>query len=184
MSRLKDKYIKEVVPALQKEFDYKNVHQIPSIQKVVVNAGVGRAVSDSKNLDAVISTISQITGQTPVQTTAKKSIAGFKLREGNKIGAMVTLRGERMYEFLDRLVAVALPRIRDFRGIPAGAFDPHGNYSLGIRDQSIFPEIPYEDAANTQSLQINIVTSATEAAEGRRLLELMGFPFQKEQSNG
>jgi large subunit ribosomal protein L5 len=179
MSRLREKYIKEIKPALQKEGGYKNVHQVPAIEKVVINAGVGRATSEGRHLEVVTGTLATITGQAPVQTVAKNSIAGFKLREGNKIGAMVTLRGERMYEFLDRLVAVALPRVRDFRGISAGAFDRQGNYSIGISDQSIFPEISFEDAANSHSLQVNIVTTAKTAEESRRLLELMGFPFRR-----
>ncbi|HSH31513.1 MAG TPA: 50S ribosomal protein L5 [Candidatus Saccharimonadales bacterium] len=179
MNRLRQKYAKEVAPALQQEFGYDNVHQIPVFTKVIINAGVGRAVTDTKHLDVVISTLRKISGQTPVQTVAKHSIASFKLREGNKIGASVTLRGDRMYEFLDRLVAVALPRIRDFRGISPTAFDPHGNYSLGIKEQSIFPEIPYEEAASSHGLQVNIVTTAKSQAEGKKLLELMGFPLRR-----
>ncbi len=179
MNRFKDKYIKEVVPALTQEFGYSNPHQVPRIVKVVVSAGVGRAVSDSKHLDAAIETLSIITGQRPVTTIARKSIASFKLREGNKVGATVTLRGQRADEFLDLLVAVALPRVRDFRGISDSAFDPFGNYSLGIPDQSIFPQIPYEDAGTTHGLQVNIVTTATSAAEGKRLLQLMGFPLRR-----
>jgi large subunit ribosomal protein L5 len=146
---------------------------------VVINVGVGRATSDSKHLDTAIETLRKVSGQQPITTVAKKSIAGFKLRETNKIGASVTLRGERMYDFLDRLVAVTLPRIRDFRGISATAFDPQGNYSLGITEQSIFPEIPYEEAVNTHGLQVNIVTTAKTQAEGKKLLELMGFPFRR-----
>jgi large subunit ribosomal protein L5 len=161
------------------DFRYTNTHQTPKVTKVVLNAGVGRAASDSKHLETVVETLRKVTGQKPVETKAKKSIAGFKLRENNKIGATVTLRGERMYDFLDRLVAVALPRIRDFRGISATAFDPQGNYSLGITEQSIFPEIPYEEAVTTHSLQVNIITTAKTEAEGRKLLELMGFPFRR-----
>ncbi len=179
MNRLKDKYMKEVTPALTKEFSYTNTHQVPGITKVVINAGVGRAAADSKHLDAVVDTLRKISGQQPVITVAKQSIAGFKLREGNKIGASVTLRGERMYNFLDRLVAVTLPRIRDFRGISPEAFDPQGNYSLGIREQSIFPEIPFEDAGAGHSLQVNIITTAKTKAEGQKLLQLMGFPFRR-----
>ena len=179
MNRLRQKYIKDIVPALKEEFGYKNIHQVPSVAKVVINAGVGRATADSKHLEEVTSTLSTISGQKPVKTVAKKSIAGFKLREGNKIGATVTLRGERMYDFLDRLVAVALPRIRDFRGISAEAFDPQGNYSLGVSEQSIFPEIPYENISTTHGLQINIVTTAKTKAEGKKLLELVGFPFRR-----
>jgi len=179
MNRLRERYQKEIQPALKKELGLANVHQIPRIEKVVINAGVGRAVSDSKQLEAVSHTIAQVTGQAPVATVAKNSIAGFKLREGNKIGVMVTLRGERMYQFLDRLVSIVLPRIRDFRGISVTAFDGHGNYSIGINDQSVFPELSYEETANRHGLQINIVTSAKTAAESRQLLEQMGFPFQR-----
>jgi large subunit ribosomal protein L5 len=179
MNRLKEKYAKEVAPALKSEFGYSNVHQIPKISKVVINVGVGRATADSKHFDPVINTLRKISGQQPVQTVATKSIAGFKLRDGNKIGAMVTLRGDRMYSFLDRLVAVALPRIRDFRGISATAFDPQGNYSLGIKEHGIFPEIPFEESNPAHSLQVNIVTTAKNAQEGSKLLELMGFPFRR-----
>lgn len=181
MSRLKERYNQDIAPALTKEFGYANSHQVPAITKVVVNTGIGRATSDSKHLEAAGSTLARITGQKPVQTTAKKSIAGFKLREGNKIGAMVTLRGERMYEFLDRLISVALPRIRDFRGISSDAFDKQGNYSLGIAEQSIFPEIPYEEAGSAHGLQVNIITTARSREEGRKLLELMGFPLRRNQ---
>ncbi len=179
MNRFKDKYKKVAVPALKEEFKYTNPHQVPRIEKVVVSAGVGRAVSDSKHLEAVAETITKITGQHPVTTIARKSIASFKLREGNKVGTTVTLRGERAEEFLDVLVGVVLPRIRDFRGISDTAFDASGNYSLGIIEQSIFPQIPYEETGNPHGLQVNIVTSATSAAEGKRLLELMGFPFRR-----
>lgn len=178
MNRLRERYIKEIAPALKEEFGYQNVHQIPVVTKVVVNAGVGRAVTDSKHLEATSSTLATVAGQAPVATVATKSIAGFKLREGQKIGAMVTLRGERMYEFLDRVVSVALPRIRDFRGISPDAFDPQGNYSLGIRDVSIFPELPYDSTAQL-SLQINVVTTAKTKEEGQKLLQLMGFPFRR-----
>jgi large subunit ribosomal protein L5 len=181
MNRLQERYNKEIAPKLREEFSYKNVHQIPRLTKVVINVGMGRATVDSKYLDTVSETIRKVTGQQPVSTVATKSIAGFKLREGNKIGAMVTLRGDRMYEFVDRLVAVTLPRIRDFRGISATAFDPSGNYSLGIREQSIFPEIPYDEVGEVHGLQVNIVTSAENAAEGKRLLELMGFPFRRNE---
>ncbi len=179
-ARLYQKYLDEITPVLQKEFGYKSKMQIPKVVKVVLNTGFGRAASDSKAAEQVGKTLAQISGQNPVQTVAKKSIAGFKLREGQKIGAMVTLRGERMYEFLDRLIAVALPRIRDFRGLSPDAFDPQGNYSLGVSDQTIFPELPTEDVIVASGLQINIVTSAKTAAEGKRLLELMGFPIRRE----
>ena len=179
MNRLHEKYQNETRASLQQEFGYANVHQIPKVEKVVVNTGVGRATADSKHIETAVHMLRQITGQQPIKTKAKKSIAGFKLREGNIIGASVTLRGERMYDFLDRLVAVALPRIRDFRGISDEAFDPQGNYSLGISDQSIFPEIPFEEAGNGQSLQVNIVTTAKNREEGARLLTLLGFPFKR-----
>jgi large subunit ribosomal protein L5 len=164
---------------LLKDGGYKNIHQVPRIEKIVINAGVGRATSEARHLETVGATLATITGQAPVRTVAKKSIAGFKLREGNQIGSMVTLRGERMYDFLDRLVSIAIPRIRDFRGVSEKAFDRHGNYSIGIREQSIFPEISFEEAANSHGLQVNIVTTAQTADESRRLLELMGFPFRR-----
>jgi len=181
MNRLQEKYLKEIVPALTKEFGYSNVHQVPRLEKVVINAGVGRAAADTKILETVSVTLATISGQSPVATKAKHSIAGFKLREGNAIGTMVTLRSQRMYSFVDRLVAVALPRIRDFRGISDTAFDAQGNYSLGITDQTIFPEIEYEDASKGHSLQVNITTTAKTPAEGKRLLELMGFPFRRNE---
>jgi large subunit ribosomal protein L5 len=180
MNRFREKYNKTVVPALKEEFKYTNPHQVPRIVKVVVSAGVGRAVSDAKHLDAVAETLAKVTGQHPVTTIARKSIASFKLREGNKVGTTVTLRGDRAEEFLDLLVGVVLPRIRDFRGISATAFDPFGNYSLGLPDQSIFPQIPFEEVGTTHGLQVNIVTSASTAAEGKRLLQLMGFPLRKD----
>lgn len=179
MTRFKEKYIKEAVPKLKEEFKYTNPHQIPRIEKVVVSAGVGRAVSDSKHLDAAAETLARVTGQHPVTTIARKSIAAFKLRDGNKVGTTVTLRGVRAEEFLDLLVSVTLPRIRDFRGISDTAFDPSGNYSLGLPDHTIFPQIPYEEVGNAHGLQVNIVTTAKTAAEGKRLLELMGFPFRR-----
>jgi large subunit ribosomal protein L5 len=165
---------------MKSEFKYTNPHQVPRLVKVVVSAGVGRAVSDAKHLDAAAETLAKVTGQHPVTTIARKSIASFKLREGNKVGTTVTLRGERAEEFLDLLVGVVLPRIRDFRGISATAFDAFGNYSLGLPDQSIFPQIPFEEVGTTHGLQVNVVTTAKTAAEGKRLLELMGFPFRKD----
>ena len=180
MNRFHDKYIKVAVPALKSEYKYTNPHQVPRIVKVVVSAGVGRAVSYDKHLDAAAETIAKITGQHPVTTIARKSIASFKLREGNKVGTTVTLRGAKGEEFLDLVVGVVLPRIRDFRGISDTAFDPHGNYSLGLPDHSIFPQIPFEEIGTVIGLQINIVTTAKSAAEGKRLLELMGFPFRKD----
>jgi large subunit ribosomal protein L5 len=180
MSRLKDRYIKEVKPTLQTELAVKNVNQIPKIEKVVINTGIGRATVDSKYLESAAKTLGLIAGQAPVHTVAKNSIAGFKLREGNKIGAMVTLRDERMYDFLDRLIAVVLPRVRDFRGISDKAFDRQGNYSLGITEHAVFPEISFEDAATTHGLQINIVTTAASKEDSKKLLELMGFPFRRQ----
>jgi large subunit ribosomal protein L5 len=179
MNRFKDKYIKTAIPALKSEFGYNNPHQIPRIEKVVVSAGVGRATSDSKHLDEAGSTLATITGQHPVTTVARMSIASFKLREGNKVGTTVTLRGARAEEFLDLLVSVVLPRIRDFRGINPNAFDPQGNYSLGIPDQTIFPQIPYDQVGGSHGLQVNIVTTADNPQAGKRLLELMGFPFRR-----
>lgn len=179
MSRLRDKYYNQVRPELAKLPEYTNPHQIPRIEKVVINAGVGRAVADSKHLELVGSTLIKVSGQAPVQTVAKQSIAGFKLREGNKIGSTVTLRGERMYEFLDRLISIVLPRIRDFRGVSDTAFDKQGNYSIGLREQSVFPELSFEETQTTHGLQVNIVTSAKTPAESKQLLTHMGFPFRR-----
>jgi len=178
MARMKDLYQKKVAPELQSELGLANVHQIPKITKVVVNAGVGRAALDAKKLEAVVKGLSEITGQHPVITKAKKSIAGFKLREGMNVGTTVTLRGDMMYEFLDRLVSVALPRVRDFRGIKKDAFDGHGNYSLGLREHGVFPEIPYEEASEPFGLQVNISTSATNDEQAKALLKHLGFPFK------
>lgn len=178
MARMKDLYVNTVVPELAREFELKNVHQIPKITKVVVNAGVGRAALDAKKMEGVIQGIREITGQAPVVTKSKKSIAGFKLREGMNVGVTVTLRGDMMYEFLDRLVSVALPRVRDFRGIKKDAFDGHGNYSLGIREHGVFPEIPFEEANEPFGLQVNISTSAGSDALAKALLTHLGFPFK------
>jgi len=175
---MKDLYLKTVAPALLTELNLKNVHQVPKITKVVINAGVGRAALDTKKLDAVIQGLRQIAGQAPVITKAKKSIAGFKLREGMSVGATVTLRGEMMYEFLDRLVAVALPRVRDFRGLKKDAFDGHGNYSLGLREHGVFPEIPFEEASEPFGLQVNISTTANTDEGAKALLKHLGFPFK------
>lgn len=179
MNRFQEKYQTVAAPALTKEFKYTNPHQVPRIVKVAVSAGVGRAVTDAKHLDAVAETLAKVTGQHPVTTVARISIASFKLREGNKVGTTVTLRGDRANSFLDLLVAAVLPRIRDFRGISDTAFDASGNYSLGINDQSIFPQLPFEELGATHGLQVNIVTTAKTPAEGKRLLELMGFPFRR-----
>jgi large subunit ribosomal protein L5 len=180
MNRFHEKYVKVASPALKDEFNYSNPHQIPRITKIVVSAGVGRAVSDSKHLDAAVDTLTKVTGQHPVTTVARKSIASFKVRDGNKVGTTVTLRGARAEEFIDQVVGVVLPRIRDFRGISATAFDPFGNYSLGLPDHSIFPQIPFDEVGTPHGMQINIVTSAKTAPEAKRLLELMGFPFRKD----
>jgi large subunit ribosomal protein L5 len=179
VNRFKDKYNTAAVPALTKEFGYGNPYLVPRVTKVVVSAGVGRATADSKHLDAASDTLARITGQHPVTTLARKSIASFKLREGNKVGTSVTLRGERAQEFLDQLVSIVLPRVRDFRGISPDAFDPFGNYSLGIPDHTIFPQLPLDLTTAPHGLQVNIVTTARTASEGRRLLELMGFPFRR-----
>jgi large subunit ribosomal protein L5 len=177
---LKDRYYKDVVPALKKSLSVDNIMQVPKIKKIVVNVGVGEALDNAKALDAAVGDITLITGQKPVITKARKSIANFKLREGRAIGVKVTLRGERMWSFLDRLMNIALPRVRDFRGIPADAFDGRGNYTLGIREQLVFPEIEYDKIEKLRGLEVSIVTSARSDDEGRQLLQLMGMPFKKE----
>jgi large subunit ribosomal protein L5 len=179
MPRLKEKYKKEILPALMKQFAYKNSLQAPKLTKVVINMGLGEAVSNIKVIDSAVSELADITGQRPVVTRAKRSEAGFKLRTGMPIGCKVTLRGDRMYEFLDRLLNVALPRIRDFRGIPAKSFDGRGNYSLGIREQLIFPEIRYDKVDMVRGMDISIETSAQSDEEAQVLLESLGFPFRK-----
>ena len=178
-SRLHERYTAEVVPALQKQFEYGNPNQVPKLSKIVVNIGLGEAVQNAKAIDAAVGDLTQIAGQKPVVTRAKKSIAAFKLREGMPIGAMVTLRGEMMYEFLDRLVAVSLPRIRDFRGISPNSFDGRGNYTLGVREQLIFPEIDYDKIDRTRGLEVTIVTTAKNDDEGRQLLAHFGMPFAR-----
>lgn len=178
-SRLKEKYQQEVVPALQKEFNYKNPMQVPAVHKVVVNIGMGEAIQNAKAMDAAVSDLSVITGQRPVITRAKRSVAAFKLREGMQIGCMVTLRGERMYYFLDKLMNVALPRLRDFQGVSPEAFDGRGNYTLGLREQLVFPEIDYDKVDKVRGMEVSIVTTARTDEEGRRLLRLMGMPFKK-----
>ena len=175
---LRERYQKEVVPAMMKEFGYKNLMQVPRLEKVVVNIGMGEAISNMKLLDAAVTEMSQITGQKPIVTKAKKSIAGFKLREGMPIGCKVTLRRERMYEFLQRLFHTALPRIRDFRGVSPKAFDGRGNYTFGIREQLIFPEINYDDISAVHGMDIVIVTTAKSDAEGKALLSHLGMPFR------
>ena len=177
MARLKEKYTAEVAPALMKQFGYKSVMQIPRIDKVVVNVGCGEARENAKVLDNVVGDLSKITGQKPVITRARKSIANFKLREDMPIGAKVTLRGEKMWEFLDRLFNVALPRVRDFRGISADAFDGRGNYSMGLKEQIIFPEIDYDKIEKLRGMNIAITTTAQTDEEARELLKLMGAPF-------
>lgn len=178
MNRLKERYLKEVVPAMMERFGYTNVMQVPKIEKVVVNMGVGEATSDAKVLDAAVGDLNQITGQKPLITRAKKSIAAFKLRAGVAIGAKVTLRGDRMFEFLDKLFHIALPRIRDFRGVSTRAFDGRGNYTLGIRDQLIFPEINIDKIDKVRGMDIVVVTTAQTDEESRELLRLMGMPFR------
>ncbi len=177
--RLKERYRKEIVPALVKEFGYANVMQAPRVEKVTLNVGTGEAVQNAKALDAASGDIATITGQHPVITRAKKSIANFKLREGMPIGVMVTLRGDRMWEFLDRTLNAALPRIRDFQGVSPNSFDGRGNYSMGIREQVIFPEIEYDKIDKIRGMQITICTTAKTDEEGQRLLEMMGMPFAK-----
>ncbi|OLS34979.1 50S ribosomal protein L5 [Bacillus sp. MRMR6] len=179
MSRLKEKFVKEVTPALMSKFNYKSVMQVPKLDKIVINMGVGDAVANAKSLDNAVEELATITGQKPVVTRAKKSIAGFRLREGMPIGAKVTLRGERMYEFLDKLVSVSLPRVRDFRGISKKAFDGRGNYTLGVKEQLIFPEIDYDKVTKVRGMDIVIVTTANTDEEARELLTQFGMPFQK-----
>nr|HET6903637.1 50S ribosomal protein L5 [Ktedonobacteraceae bacterium] len=178
-SRLKEKYQQEVVPGLRKEFNYKNPMQVPSVHKVVVNIGMGEVIQNAKAMDAAIADLATITGQRPVITRAKRSVAAFKLREGMQIGCMVTLRGDHMYQFLDKLMNVALPRIRDFQGVSAEAFDGRGNYTLGLREQLVFPEIDYDKVDKVRGMEVSIVTTARTDEEGRRLLKLMGMPFKK-----
>ena len=177
--RLKQTYRNEVLPALMKEFGYKNVMQVPDVSGVTVNVGLGEAVQNAKALESASADIATVTGQKPVITRARKSIANFKLREGMPIGVMVTMRGDRMWEFLDRLVNAALPRIRDFQGVSPHAFDGRGNFSLGIREQVIFPEIEYDKIDRIRGLQVTIVTTARTDEEAKRLLELLGMPFAR-----
>ena len=177
--RLRDKYRSDVMPALMKEFNYKNVMQVPRVTKVVVNIGLGEATSNAKALDAAVGDLTAIVGQKPMINRAKKSIAAFKLRTNMPIGASVTLRGPRMYEFLDRLINVALPRTRDFSGVSNKAFDGHGNYTLGLREQILFPEIDYDKVDRVRGMEVTIVTTAKSDEEGQRLLRLFGMPFRK-----
>jgi large subunit ribosomal protein L5 len=178
MSRLKDKYQREVVPALKKEFGYKNVMAVPRIEKVVVNMGLGEATANAKLIDTGADELARITGQKPVTRRAKKSIAAFKVRKGMPIGTMVTLRGERMWEFLDRLMAIALPRVRDFKGVSPRGFDGRGNYTLGLRDQLLFPEIDYMKVDKARGMNVSVVTTARTDEEARKLLQFIGMPFR------
>ena len=176
-SRLRERYVAEIAPALQKQFEYSNPMQVPKLTKIVVNIGLGEALSNAKALDAAIGDMTLITGQKPIVTKAKRSIAQFRLRAGNTVGAKITLRGERMWDFLDRLTTLALPRIRDFRGTPSKSFDGRGNYSLGMREQLAFPEIDYDKVDRLRGLEISIVTTAKTDEESKKLLELLGMPF-------
>jgi len=178
VNRLKDRYVKDVVPALKKEFGYKNIMAVPKIAKVVVNMGLGEATQNVKIVDTGSDELARITGQRPVTRRAKKSIAAFKVRKGMPVGTMVTLRGERMYEFLDRLMNVALPRVRDFRGVSPKGFDGRGNYTLGLRDQLIFLEIDYMKVDKTRGMNVSVVTTARTDQEARKLLQLIGMPFR------
>jgi large subunit ribosomal protein L5 len=179
MSRLKDRYEQEVAPALKKEFGYTNVMAIPKIEKIVVNMGLGEATQNAKIVDTGADEVARVTGQKPVTTRAKKSIAQFKVRQGMPIGAMVTLRGARMWEFLDRLISVALPRVRDFRGVSTRGFDGRGNYTLGLKDQLLFPEIDYMKVDKARGMNISVVTTAKSDQESRKLLQLLGMPFRQ-----
>ena len=178
-SRLKEKYRNEVVAAMQKQFNYANPMQVPTLNKVVVNIGMGEVIQNAKAMDAAVADLSTITGQRPVITRAKRSVAAFKLREGMQIGCMVTLRGEHMYYFLDKLINAALPRLRDFQGISAEAFDGRGTYTLGLREQLVFPEIDYDKVDKVRGMEVSIVTTARTDEEGRQLLRLLGMPFKK-----
>ena len=178
-ARLKERYLEEIRPQLREEFKYRNDLEVPKIEKIVVNIGVGEAIANNRALDAAIGDLTAITGQKPVVTRAKKSIAAFRLRAGMPIGAMVTLRGDKMYEFMDRLTNIALPRVRDFRGISPKSFDGRGNYTLGLREQLIFPEIDYDKIDKTRGMEVSIVTTAKSDEEGRRLLGLLGMPFRE-----
>jgi len=179
MTRLKEKYQKEVVPALQKEFGYKNVMAVPRIEKVVVNMGLGEATANAKLIDTGADEVARITGQKPVTRRAKKSIAAFKVRKGMPIATMVTLRGERMWEFLDRLMSIALPRVRDFKGVSPRGFDGRGNYTLGLRDQLLFPEIDYMKVDKARGMNVLVVTTAKTDQEARKLLQFIGMPFRQ-----
>ena len=182
MNRMQEKYNNEVVPALRKAFELKNIMQVPRITKVVVNIGLGEAMDNPKAMEAAVSDLTTITGQKPVMTKARKSIANFKLREGRLIGTKVTLRGNRMWSFLDRLMNTALPRVRDFRGVSGNAFDGRGNYTLGLRDQLIFPEIEYDKIDKLRGMEVTIVTTAKDDDQARTMLQLLGMPFSKKEA--
>ena len=179
MNRLEEKYKKEVVPSLMEKYNYKTVMLVPKIEKIVVNMGVGDALANSKNLEAAVSDLAKITGLKPIETKAKRSIAAFKVREGHKIGCKVTLRGERMYEFLDKLISIGLPRVRDFRGLSSKSFDGRGNYTIGIKEQLIFPEIDFDVVEKVRGMDIVIVTTAKTNEEAFELLKELGVPFRK-----
>jgi large subunit ribosomal protein L5 len=183
MNRMQERYQKEIAPALMKTFSFSNVMQIPHVEKVVVNIGLGEALENPKALEAAVGDLTTITGQKPVTNKARKSIANFKLREGRLIGAKVTLRGDRMWAFLDRLMNVALPRVRDFRGVSANAFDGRGNYTLGLKDQLVFPEIEYDKIDKLRGMEITIVTSAKTDEHARALLQMLGMPFSRKEAN-
>jgi large subunit ribosomal protein L5 len=182
MNRLQERYNTEIVPALQKAFDLKNIMQVPHIEKVVINIGMGEALDNPKALESAVADLTIITGQKPVMTKARKSIANFKLREGRLIGTKVTLRGDRMWAFLDRLMSTALPRVRDFRGVSANAFDGRGNYTLGLRDQLIFPEIEYDKIDKMRGMEVTIVTTAKNDDQARVLLQMLGMPFSRKEA--
>ena len=179
MSRLQDRYKSEIVPKMKERFEYRNVNAVPRLEKITVTMGIGKAIDNNKRVDQAVKDLSTITGQRPVVTKAKKSIAGFKLREGMNVGAKVTLRGRRMYEFFDRLVSVVIPRIRDFRGFPSAAFDGSGNYSLGLTEQLVFPEVSVDDVEFTQGLNITLTIDRSSDEESLALLEMFGFPFRR-----
>ncbi len=179
MARMKEKYVKEIRPALQEKFGYKNIMEIPKLEKVVINMGLGEAIQNPKALDAAVHDLTTIAGQKPIITKAKKSIAAFKLRAGMPIGCKVTLRGDRMYEFVDKLISVALPRVRDFKGVSPKAFDGRGNYTLGLRDQLVFPEIEYDKIDKLRGMEVGFVTSARTDEECWEFLRLMGMPFRE-----
>jgi large subunit ribosomal protein L5 len=177
-TRLRERYEKEIVPALQKEFGYDNVMRVPQVHKLVINIGMGEAIANAKAMDNAVRDITDITGQRPVVTKAKRSIASFKLRQGMPIGVMVTLRGQRMWDFLDKLVNVALPRLRDFQGVSPDSFDGRGNYTLGLKEQLVFPEVDYDKIDKVRGMEVTVVTTARNDEEGRRLLQMLGMPFR------